>query len=55
MLCIFFSRHVCHRKVDPFQGLKVGSCLTLGNELSEETCDDKARDFIGKGYQGGGQ
>ena len=22
---------------DPFQGLKLGSCLTLGNELSEET------------------
>ena len=25
------------RKVDPFQGLKLGSCLILGNELSEET------------------
>ena len=24
-------------KGDPFQGLKGGSCLTLGNELSEET------------------
>ena len=23
-------------KGDPFQGLKLGSCLTLGNELSEE-------------------
>ena len=22
---------------DPIQGLKLGSCLTLGNELSEET------------------
>ena len=22
---------------DPFQGPKLGSCLTLGNELSEET------------------
>ena len=22
---------------DPFQGLRVGFCLTLGNELSEET------------------
>ena len=29
------SRNSC-RKVDPFQGLKLGSCLTLGIELSEE-------------------
>ena len=28
---------ICCRKADPFQGLKLGSCLTLGNELSEET------------------
>ena len=35
----------------PFQGPKLGSCLTLGNELSE----DKARDFIGKGNPGGEQ
>ena len=27
----------CCRKGDPFQGLKVGFYLTLGNELSEET------------------
>ena len=27
----------CCRKADPFQGPKLGSCLTLGNELSEET------------------
>ena len=27
----------CCRKGDLFQGMKVGSCLTLGNELSEET------------------
>ena len=26
----------CCRKGDPFQGPKLGSCLTLGNELSEE-------------------
>ena len=38
----------CCRKGDPFQGLKMGSCLTLRNEFSEET-HDKARDFIGKG------
>ena len=43
------------RKGDPFQGLKGGSCLTLGNELSEETRADKARDFIGKGHLGGEQ
>ena len=28
---------MCCRKGDPFQGLKLGSCLTLGSELSEET------------------
>ena len=39
----------CCRKGDSFQGPKLGSCLTLGKELSEETCADKARDFIGKG------
>ena len=39
---------------DPFQGQKLGSCLTLRNELSEETRADKARDFIGKGHPGGG-
>ena len=39
----------CCRKADPFQGLKLGFCLTLRNELSEETRADKARDFIGKG------
>ena len=27
----------CCRKRGPFQGLKLGSCLTLGNDLSEET------------------
>ena len=27
----------CCRKGDPFQGPKVASCLTLGNELLEET------------------
>lgn len=35
----------------PFQGLSMGSCLTRGNELSEEidTRVDQAKDFIGKG------
>ena len=36
----------CCRKGDPFQGLKLGSSLTLGNELSEETCADKARQTL---------
>ena len=27
----------CCRKGDPFQGPKLDSCLTLGNDLSEET------------------
>ena len=48
-------RSLCCRKGDPFQGSKLGSCLTLGNELSEETHADKARDFIGKGHPGGEQ
>ena len=43
---------ICCRKADPFQGSKLGSCLTLGNELSEDTCADKARDFIAKGCPG---
>ena len=34
-LILYGSR--CFRKGDPFQGPKLGSCLTLGNELSEET------------------
>ena len=29
----------------------MSSCLTLRNELSEETCAGKARDFIGKECQ----
>ena len=42
----------------PFQDPKLGSCLVLGNELSEETHvrrADKARDFIGRGHPGGEQ
>ena len=33
----------------PFQGPRVGSSLTLGNNLSEETHADRPRDFVGKG------
>ena len=33
----------------------MGFCLTLGNELSEETRADKARTITGKGRGGGEQ
>ena len=36
---------ICCRKGDPFQGPKLGSCLTLGDEFFKETCADRARDF----------
>ena len=40
----------CCRKGDPFQGLKLDSCLTLGNELSEEThLLTKQEILLGKG------
>ena len=40
----------CCRKGDPFQGLKVGSCLTLGNELFKEThVLTKQEILLGKG------
>ena len=52
LLCV---PSLCCRKGDPFQGPKLGSCLTLRNELSEETHADKVRDFIGKGHLGGEQ
>ena len=42
----------CCRKRDPFQGPKLGSCLTLGNELSEETHVLTKREILlGKGTQ----
>ena len=41
---------ICYRKEDPFQGPKLGSCLTLGNELSEEThVLTKQEVLLGKG------
>ena len=45
----------CCRKGDPFRGPKLGSCLTLGNELSEEMHVLTKRDFIGKGHLSGEQ
>ena len=45
-------RHNCCRKGDHFQGPKVGSCLTLGNELSEEThVLTKQEILLGRGAQ----
>ena len=42
----------CCRKRDPFQGPKLGSCLTLRNELSEEThVLTKQEILLGKGTQ----
>ena len=41
---------ICCRKRDPFQGPKLGSCLTLGNELSEKThVLTKQEILLGKG------
>ena len=41
---------ICCRKGDPFQGLKLGSCLTLRNELSKETrVLTKQEILLGKG------
>ena len=43
-------RSNCCRKGDPFQGPKLGSCLTLRNELSEEThLLTKQEILLGKG------
>ena len=40
------------RKGDPFQGPKLGSCLTLENELSKEThVLTKQEILLGKGAQ----
>ena len=47
-----FSFYDCCRKGDPFQGPKLGSCPTLGNELSEEThVLTKQEILLGKGTQ----
>ena len=44
------KRRKCCRKGDPFQGSKLGSCLTLRNELSEEThVLTKQEILLGKG------
>ena len=43
---------ICCRKGDPFQGPKLGSCLTLRNALSEKThVLTKQETLLGKGTQ----
>ena len=49
---LFFQLWHCCRKGDPFQGLKLGSCLTLRNELSKGThVLTKQEILLGKGTQ----
>ena len=53
---VIACKPVCCRKENLFQGPKLGSCLTLGNELSEEThLLTKKEIFVGKGHPGGKQ
>ena len=53
---VLFSGQNCYRKEDPFQGPRMGSCLTLGNELSEEThVLTKQETLLGRGTPGGEQ
>ena len=50
LLYYSFAKWHCCRKGDPFQDPKLGSCLTLGNELSEEThLLTKQEILLGKG------
>ena len=51
------TRDPCHSVAERgiFQGPRISSCLTLRNKLSEETCADKAKDFIEKGHLDGEQ
>ena len=49
---IFFFLTDCCREGDTFQGLRVASCLTLGNEVSEEThVLTKQEILLGRGAQ----
>ena len=49
-----FPGSFCCKKRDPFQGLRVGSYLTLGNQLSEDKQPLTKKDLIGKGCLGEG-
>ena len=45
----------CCREGEPFRGLRVCSCLTLGNEMSEEThVLTKQEILLGRGVQAEG-
>ena len=47
---IFLGAWICYRKGNLFQGMRVGSCLTLGNELSEEShMLTKRESLLGRG------
>ena len=49
-MSLSLSVSLCCRKADPFQGPKLGSGLTLGNELSKEThLLTKQEILLGKG------
>ena len=43
------AKRDCCRKGDPVHGPKLGSCLTLRNELSEETHVLTKQEILGKG------
>ena len=53
-LFLRFSQ-LCYRKGDPFQDPKMGSCLTLRNELSDKFVLTKQEILLGKGHLGGEQ
>ena len=53
-LFLRFSQ-LCYRKGDPFQDPKMGSCLTLRNELSDKFVLTKQEILLGKGHPGGEQ
>ena len=40
---------ICRKKGDPFRGPKLGSCLTVGNELFKETHVLTKQVLLGKG------
>ena len=51
-MSLSYFRSFCCRKGDPFQGLKLGSCLTLRNEFFKETYVlTKQEILLGRGPQ----
>ena len=52
-IMVFSRAQKCCRKGDHFQGPRVGSCLTVGNELSEQThMLTKQKTLLGRGPLG---